>query len=124
LTKLRNLGVTIALDDFGTGYSSLSYLQKLPIDTLKIDRAFLLDAEECGQGSAVMRCVVDLAHTLGLRVIGEGAETLAQLNLLQNLGCDEVQGFFLGRPSFDVPGVQMSPAVFAAHDTSVYSPIR
>jgi diguanylate cyclase (GGDEF)-like protein/PAS domain S-box-containing protein len=105
LTRLRNLGVTIALDDFGTGYSSLSYLQNLPIDALKIDRSFLLEAESRGHGAVVMRCVVQLAHALGLRVIGEGAETAAQLELLRGLGCDGIQGFLLGRPSFDVAGV-------------------
>jgi diguanylate cyclase (GGDEF)-like protein/PAS domain S-box-containing protein len=105
LTRLRNLGVTIALDDFGTGYSSLSYLQNLPIDALKIDRGFLIEAENRKQGAAVLRCVVELAHTLGLRVIGEGAETPAQLELLRSLGCDEIQGFLLGRPSFEVSSV-------------------
>jgi EAL domain-containing protein (putative c-di-GMP-specific phosphodiesterase class I) len=104
LTKLRNLGVTIALDDFGTGYSSLSYLQNLPIDTLKIDRTFLLQSESRPEGAAVMRCVVELAHTLGLHVVGEGVETLAQLDLLSGLGCDDIQGYLLGKPSFDVVG--------------------
>jgi diguanylate cyclase (GGDEF)-like protein/PAS domain S-box-containing protein len=102
LARLRNLGVTIALDDFGTGYSSLSYLQNLPIDALKIDRSFLTGAQGRQQGEAVLRCVVELAHILGLRVIGEGVETTAQLDLLGSLGCDEIQGFLLGKPSFDV----------------------
>jgi EAL domain-containing protein (putative c-di-GMP-specific phosphodiesterase class I) len=105
LRKLRQLGVTIALDDFGTGYSSLSYLQNLHIDALKIDRSFLLEAESGNQGAAVMRCVVEMAHALGLRVIGEGVETAAQLELLANLGCDEIQGFLLGRPSCEAIGV-------------------
>ena len=104
LTKLRNLGVTIALDDFGTGYSSLSYLQNLPLDALKIDRSFLTEAENRLKGAALLRCIIDLAHTLGLRVIGEGVETSAQLDLLCNLGCNEFQGFLFGRPSFDVFG--------------------
>jgi diguanylate cyclase (GGDEF)-like protein/PAS domain S-box-containing protein len=106
LAKLRNLGVTIALDDFGTGYSSLSYLQNLPIDTLKIDRTFLLQSESRREGAAVMRCVVELAHTLGLRVVGEGVETPAQLDFLSGLGCDEIQGYLLGKPSFDVVGAE------------------
>ncbi len=104
LTRLRNIGVTIALDDFGTGYSSLSYLQNLPIDALKIDRSFLTEAEGRPRGAAVVRCVVELAHALALRVIGEGVETTAQLDLLASLGCDEIQGFLLGSPSFDVAG--------------------
>jgi EAL domain-containing protein (putative c-di-GMP-specific phosphodiesterase class I) len=109
LTRLRRLGVTIALDDFGTGYSSLSYLQNLPIDALKIDRGFLREAKSRTQGAAVLRCVVDLAHTLGLRVIGEGAETTEEFCLLRELGCNEMQGFLLGRPSFDVAGAAWYP---------------
>jgi diguanylate cyclase (GGDEF)-like protein/PAS domain S-box-containing protein len=104
LTKLRSLGVTIALDDFGTGYSSLSYLQDLPLDALKIDRTFLTHAEGRQTGAAVLRCVIELAHALGLRVVGEGVETTAQLELLGSLGCDEYQGFLLGKPSFDAAG--------------------
>lgn len=107
LERLRILGVTVALDDFGTGFSSLSYLQNLPIDTLKIDRTFLLEAENRRKGAAVLRCVVQLAHTLGLRVVGEGVETPAQLNLAHSLGCDEIQGFLLGRPDFDVVGMEV-----------------
>jgi EAL domain-containing protein (putative c-di-GMP-specific phosphodiesterase class I) len=106
LTALRNLGVSIALDDFGTGYSSLSYLQNLPIDALKLDRSFLTAAGNRQQGAAVMRCVVEMAHALGLRVIGEGVKTAAQLDLLISLGCDEIQGFLLSRPSFDVAGAE------------------
>jgi diguanylate cyclase (GGDEF)-like protein/PAS domain S-box-containing protein len=102
MTKLRSLGVTIALDDFGTGYSSFSYLQNLPIDTLKIDRSFLTENEGRPRGVAVLRCFVELAHALGLRVVGEGVETITQLDLLCSLGCDEFQGFLLGRPSFEV----------------------
>jgi EAL domain-containing protein (putative c-di-GMP-specific phosphodiesterase class I) len=122
LTKLRNLGVTIALDDFGTGYSSLSYLQNLPLDAMKIDRSFLLEAENRPRGTAVLRCVVELAHTLGLRVVGEGVETTAQLSLLGRLGCDEIQGFLLGRPSFDVAkavsGAIWKPGYAAAGTTA------
>jgi len=118
LTKLRSIGVTIALDDFGTGYSSLGYLQNLPIDALKIDRSFLTEAESRPQGAAVLRCVIELAHALGLRVIGEGVELAADLDFLHRLGCDEIQGFLLGRPAFDVAfarfaAVQASPAAAA-----------
>lgn len=100
LGKLKKLGVTIALDDFGTGYSSLSYLQNLPIDCLKIDRGFLIRAETQPRGASVMHCVVQLAHALGIRVVGEGAETDAQLDFLGRVGCDEIQSFLLGKPSF------------------------
>jgi diguanylate cyclase (GGDEF)-like protein/PAS domain S-box-containing protein len=102
MTRLRKLGVTIALDDFGTGYSSLSYLKNLPLDALKIDRSFLAENESGVQGTAVLHCVVQLAQALGLRVIAEGVETPAQLALLRGLGCDELQGFLLGKPSFEM----------------------
>lgn len=96
ITELRNLGVTIALDDFGTGYSSLSYLQNLPLDALKIDQTFLTENLGRPPGVAVLRCIVELAHTLGLRVVAEGVETIGQLDLLRSLGCDEFQGNFEG----------------------------
>ena len=104
LKKLRSLGVTIALDDFGTGYSSLSYLQNLHIDALKMDREFLVEAvKPANTGAAVMRCVMEMAHALGLRVIAEGVETAGQMEFLANLGCDEVRGFpSAGIPVFDV----------------------
>ena len=104
LTKLRDLGVTIALDDFGTGYSSLSYLQELPLDAVKIDQSFVAATEGRRRGAAVLRCVVDLAHAYGLRVTAEGVETASQRDLLEGLGCDEIQGYSLGRPSFEVAG--------------------
>ncbi len=102
LTQLRNLEITIAIDDFGIGYSSLSYLQNLPIDLIKIDQSFVAATDRKQSGAAILRCLVDLAHTLGIRVIAEGVETQKQLTLLKGLGCDEMQGFLLGRPSFDV----------------------
>jgi diguanylate cyclase (GGDEF)-like protein/PAS domain S-box-containing protein len=102
LTQLRKLQVTIAIDDFGTGYSSLSYLQNLPIDLIKIDQSFVAATDRKPSGAAILRCLIDLAHTLGIRVIAEGVETQKQLNLLKSLGCDEMQGFLLGRPSFDL----------------------
>jgi diguanylate cyclase (GGDEF)-like protein/PAS domain S-box-containing protein len=104
LQKLREMEVTIALDDFGTGYSSLSYLQKLPLDALKVDRSFLAETEGTRQGPAVLRCLVELAHAHGLRVVAEGVETVTQRDLLNSLGCDELQGFLLGMPSFDTDG--------------------
>jgi len=98
MQQVRDLGVHLALDDFGTGYSSLLYLQGLPIDRLKIDRSFVagLDAED--HDGTIIQTVVDLAHTLGITVVAEGVETLAELRAIGAMGCDEAQGFLLGRP--------------------------
>ena len=103
LAQLNRLGVGIALDDFGTGYSSLSYLRNLPIDAIKIDGSFLNEGRHKQSGEAVLRCLIDLAHALGIRVVVEGVETAAQLDLLSRLGCDVMQGFLLGRPAFMAP---------------------
>ena len=98
LQGLKHLGVRLALDDFGTGYSSLAYLTQLPIDTLKIDRSFVDKLGESGQSRAVVRSITALAQALGLSTVAEGVETRAQLDSLRALGCDEVQGYFFGRP--------------------------
>jgi EAL domain-containing protein (putative c-di-GMP-specific phosphodiesterase class I) len=96
---LRHLGVRFAIDDFGTGYSSLSHLQNLPVDFVKIDRSFIQDLEPGVEGSATLvRGIIALAHNLGLQVVAEGVETAPQLALLNTLGCDLIQGFFLHRP--------------------------
>ncbi len=97
LRGLRELGVSIGIDDFGTGYSSLSYLQRFPIDTLKVDRAFVSGMEEQGN-RVIVRSVVSLAHNLGYDVVAEGIETAAQLDDLSGLGCDMGQGFLFARP--------------------------
>ena len=99
LTALRHLGISIALDDFGTGYASLSYLRHLPIDVMKIDRSFLEETGAKESGEAVLRCVIDLAHALSIRVLAEGVETPDQRDLLHRLGCDAMQGFLLGKPA-------------------------
>ena len=98
LERLRALGVGITLDDFGTGYSSLSYLRLFPFTKLKIDRSFVTPATNDRAAGCIIRAMIDLGRTLGMRVNAEGVETLAQLNLLQAAGCDEVQGFLLARP--------------------------
>ncbi len=98
LEELRALGVRLALDDFGSGYSSLAWLQRLPVTSLKLDRAFLADLGGSRDNSAIVGSVVDLGHALGLRVVGEGVEDQAQLDALRTLGVDEAQGFHLGRP--------------------------
>ncbi len=105
MRQLREHGIRISVDDFGTGYSSLGYLPKLPIDILKIDRCFVSqigDAGMPGENDTAVRLIhgmISLAHSIGKRVIVEGIETAAQLEILRNLRCDEVQGYFLGRPS-------------------------
>jgi diguanylate cyclase (GGDEF)-like protein/PAS domain S-box-containing protein len=98
LEALRALGVRVALDDFGTGYSSLAYLQRLPVDVLKIDRAFTADVTAGGKRAALARAVVTLADTLGLRTVAEGVETAEQHAELRALGCGFAQGYLYARP--------------------------
>jgi EAL domain-containing protein (putative c-di-GMP-specific phosphodiesterase class I) len=98
LNALKVLGVRIALDDFGTGYSSLSYLQALPLDRIKIDQSFIANLGRTDRSLAIVRAVIGLAHGLGLPVLAEGVETNDQLRTLIREGCDEMQGFLIGRP--------------------------
>ena len=98
LSKLRSLGVQVSLDDFGTGYSSLGYLQKLPVTSLKIDQSFIQSLQEKPQNIAIISAVIALGKSFDLRVIAEGVETLQQLEILQRLNCQEVQGFWVSRP--------------------------
>lgn len=98
LTELDRMGVTIAIDDFGTGHSSLAYLKRLPVDELKIDKSFVTDMEENDNGAVIVRSTIDLAHNLGLKVTAEGVETQAAWDILEILGCDCSQGYFMGRP--------------------------
>jgi len=98
LKALKGLGVHIAVDDFGTGYSSLSYLSGLPVDCLKIDRAFVMNAGKGGRDDAIAQAVISLGHTLGLTVVAEGVETVAQLQFLRAHRCDIGQGYHFSRP--------------------------
>ena len=98
LRQLKRLGVHLAIDDFGTGYSSLSYLQRVPVDTVKIDRSFVDRMSEDGGSDVIVAAVVSLARALGLSVIAEGVETQAQLDRLRALECGMVQGYMFGRP--------------------------
>jgi diguanylate cyclase (GGDEF)-like protein/PAS domain S-box-containing protein len=98
LHALKRLGIRIAIDDFGTGYSSLAYLRRFPVDYIKIDRAFIEDAGRDVGGATLVQGIINLAHALGIRVVAEGVETVAQHDLLVRLGCDLAQGFLYGRP--------------------------
>jgi EAL domain-containing protein (putative c-di-GMP-specific phosphodiesterase class I) len=98
LQTLRRAGIQVSVDDFGTGYCSLSYLARLPVDTLKIDRSFVVRLRDAGYPRNIVAMMVSLAHTLGLKVIAEGVEDERQLELLRELGCDQIQGFIVSRP--------------------------
>jgi diguanylate cyclase (GGDEF)-like protein len=98
LLAIRALGITIAIDDFGTGFSSLSYLSKLPVDTLKIDRSFVVDMTAGSAGTTLVSAIIDLAHAMRLKVVAEGVETEEQLRQLRLLHCDEMQGYLFGKP--------------------------
>jgi diguanylate cyclase (GGDEF)-like protein len=107
LRALKALGVSISLDDFGTGYSSLAYLHEFPFDKIKIDRSFVQSCEERKQSAAVINAVLGLASELGMSTVAEGVETAEQLALLTAKGCNEAQGYFLGRPK---PASEIFPA--------------
>jgi EAL domain-containing protein (putative c-di-GMP-specific phosphodiesterase class I) len=99
LEALREQGFRIHVDDFGTGYSSFAYLRKLPVDALKIDRSFIMEIENSPEDAALTASIVAMAKALGLHVIAEGVETAGQCRLLESWECDEIQGFYYGRPS-------------------------
>jgi len=96
--RLGELGTHLSIDDFGTGYSSLAYLRKLPAEELKIDRSFIMDLEHSADARAVVDAVIKLAHALGLKVVAEGVENQRQQKVLEDMQCDELQGFLFAKP--------------------------
>lgn len=98
VSALDAIGVCLSIDDFGTGFSSLSHLKRLPVDELKIDRSFVQDMEQDDNDAILIRSIIDLAHNMGLRVVAEGVESAAVIDMLDRLGCDIVQGYHISRP--------------------------
>ncbi|SFD71698.1 EAL domain-containing protein [Massilia yuzhufengensis] len=98
LRELKRLGVRLAVDDFGTGYSGLACLRRFPIDVLKLDRSFLLPADDNATTVDFVKAFVDMAHALGMAVVAEGVETPEALDFLRAARCDQAQGYYLARP--------------------------
>jgi EAL domain-containing protein (putative c-di-GMP-specific phosphodiesterase class I) len=98
LKELRQMGIKISLDDFGTGYSSLNYLKRFDVSAVKLDKSFVRDITSNVDDAAISKAVIAMAHGLGLNVIAEGVETLRQLIMLDELGCDDIQGYFINKP--------------------------
>ncbi|MEK7206386.1 MAG: EAL domain-containing protein, partial [Pseudomonadota bacterium] len=114
LTRLSNMGLRLAIDDFGTGYSSLSYLKRLPVNTIKIDKSFVIGMTKDANDIAIVRTSIDLAHNLGFKVVAEGVENEDTLKQLTALGCDIAQGYFISRPlSTEELGVWLKQSVWA-----------
>ncbi|MBF0234299.1 MAG: EAL domain-containing protein, partial [Desulfamplus sp.] len=98
MEDLKNLGISLSIDDFGTGYSSLSYLKSFPVNTLKIDRSFVMDIPEDKDDMAITSTIISMAHSLGLEVVAEGVETRIQADFLRARGCTCVQGYLFSPP--------------------------
>ena len=96
--RLKLMGVKLSIDDFGTGYSSLSYLKRFEVDKLKIDQSFILELATDPEDAAIVRAIIQMAHSLGLRTVAEGVETSQLLDHLRLFHCDDAQGYFYARP--------------------------
>jgi EAL domain-containing protein (putative c-di-GMP-specific phosphodiesterase class I) len=107
------MGVCITIDDFGTGYSSLSYLKRLPINCLKIDRSFTKDIAHEPDSKSIVKAIIAMAHNLDLRVIAEGVETEQQCLLLQEYGCDRMQGYYFSKA---LPGEEFISLALESRD--------
>ena len=113
LSRLRgDFGLKISIDDFGVGYSSLSYIRRLPVDEIKIDREFVKDMVTCSSDAAIVKTIIDLGHSLGLRVVAEGVEDKETLEYLVSLDCDQAQGYWISRP---IPGAELGAWVSQKH---------
>ena len=98
LCTFNKMGLHLSIDDFGTGYSSLNYLKRFPIHTLKIDQSFIRNLDTSFEDAAIVKSIITLAHSLRLSVVAEGVETKEQFDYLDNLGCDEIQGYLFSPP--------------------------
>jgi EAL domain-containing protein (putative c-di-GMP-specific phosphodiesterase class I) len=98
INMLKKRDVVFSIDDFGTGHSSLSRLKEIPVESLKIDQSFIRDMTSDNDDKEIVRAIISMGHSLGMRVIGEGVENIDQLEILQELGCDEIQGFYISLP--------------------------
>ena len=117
LQQLRQLGVRIAMDDFGTGYSSLSYLKQFPFNRIKIDRSFVNELVDNKDATAIVKAIIALGSSLEMKTTAEGVETLEQLRYLKGEACDEMQGYYFGRP---VPIDQFNELLQEKSIVSVY----
>jgi diguanylate cyclase len=121
IARLRDMGIVVSIDDFGAGFTSLAYLGDLAVGELKLDRTFITRLRSVkGRDLALVRATVELAHTQGLRVVAEGIEDSATLDLLTGIGCDVGQGYFIGRPA---PSAQLTLAANAAGRLAVVEPV-
>ncbi len=118
LNQLSDIGIRLAIDDYGSGYSSLGYLKRLPVNTIKIDRSFVMNMEHDNNDTVIVRSTIDLGRNLGLRVVAEGVETETALDQLATLECDYAQGYFLSRP---LPPTEVE-ALIQAHNKPLAQP--